>query len=160
MKRVYLLRHGKTEKESESGEDFDRKLKPNGEQEVAAAAEKLADGGTVFDRIITSSAPRAAASARIAAEKLSYGADPDARDELYDAEREEVQQLLQSLDDSAETVMLVGHNPSLEETVEAFLGKHRKIGTGNIMWLELDCTDWKELTFETTVLRSGLIMPA
>lgn len=158
MKRVYLLRHGKTEKESESGEDFDRRLKPKGEREVNAAAGKLAETGVHIARIFSSSAPRAAASARIAAEVLHIDA-PEELDELYDAEKEDYLRVLQGTDDRLETVMVVGHNPAIEEAAEAFRQKHMKIGTGTIMWLEIACDRWSELSFETPVIRSGLVVP-
>lgn len=158
MKRVYLLRHGKTEKTSESGEDFDRRLKTKGEEDVRAVAVKLADEGIHIDRIYSSSAVRAITSAQIAAESLASSA-PEQRDELYQAEKEDYLELLRSLDRSTETVIIVGHNPTLEETAEGFLGKHREIGTAHIMWLEFDCDDWSQLSFESPVIRSGLIIP-
>jgi phosphohistidine phosphatase len=158
MKRVYLLRHGKTEKESDSGRDFDRALKSKGEAEVQAVSRKLGETGVRFDLLLSSSAPRAAESARIAAEAMD-GPALQTSNELYDADMEDFLRLLQGLDETVETVMLVGHNPGIEDTVEAFLGKHRKVGTSNIMWLEMDCSSWDELNFDVPVLRSGLIVP-
>ncbi len=159
MKRVYLLRHGKTESESESGKDYDRRLTSQGEQDVYAVADKLVDAQERLDLIFTSAAPRAAASAAIIAEKLLPDAEPEEREELYKAGKEEILRILQTLESSAETVMIVGHNPAMEETIEAVLNKHRKIGGGNIAWFEPECDTWSELSFETPIQRSGLIVP-
>ena len=45
MERLILLRHGKAEPDSESGDDFDRRLAPRGVQETAAMAAHLAEMG-------------------------------------------------------------------------------------------------------------------
>ena len=45
MQRLILLRHGKAEPDSESGEDFDRRLAPRGVRDSAAAGVTLADMG-------------------------------------------------------------------------------------------------------------------
>ena len=159
MKRVYLLRHGKTESESESGKDFDRRLTSEGKQDVYAVADKLVDTEERLDLLLTSSAARAASSAAIMAEKLLPNAETVEREDLYEAEKENLLSILQSLDSTAETAMIVGHNPTIEDTMEAFLDKHRKIGAGNIAWFEFEGDSWNELTFETPIQRSGLIVP-
>ena len=49
MDRLILLRHGKAESESVSGDDFDRRLAPRGVRESAAMARTLAELGFVPD---------------------------------------------------------------------------------------------------------------
>ena len=45
MERLILFRHGKAEPDSESGDDFDRRLAPRGERDSAAMGATLADLG-------------------------------------------------------------------------------------------------------------------
>ena len=59
MDRLILFRHGKAEQESESGDDFDRKLAPRGERESAAMGAHLAELGLKPDLALVSSAARA-----------------------------------------------------------------------------------------------------
>src|SRR5258707_1283160 len=56
MDRLILLRHGKAESESESGDDFDRRLSPRGVRESAAMAETLAELGFAPDVALVSPA--------------------------------------------------------------------------------------------------------
>ena len=56
MDRLILMRHGKAERDSKSGEDFDRKLTDRGVRESAAMAANLADLGLVPDIALVSAA--------------------------------------------------------------------------------------------------------
>ena len=58
MDRLILLRHGKAERDSESGDDFDRKLTARGVRESAATAATLADMGMIPDLVLVSSSAR------------------------------------------------------------------------------------------------------
>ena len=58
MDRLILMRHGKAERDSKSGEDFDRKLTDRGVRESAAMAANLADLGLVPDIALVSAAQR------------------------------------------------------------------------------------------------------
>ncbi len=49
MKRLILFRHGRAEPHSSSGDDFDRKLDPQGVTEAAVTGRTLADLGLIPD---------------------------------------------------------------------------------------------------------------
>ena len=56
MDRLILLRHGKAESDSDSGEDFDRRLAPRGVRESADMGAQLADMGFQPDVALVSPA--------------------------------------------------------------------------------------------------------
>jgi phosphohistidine phosphatase len=124
MDRLILLRHGKAEAESASGEDFDRRLAPRGERESAAMAAYLADLGFTPDVALVSPAARtrdtwAAAEASFPGAKVSYG------DDLYHADSEGVRRAAEAARKTARTVLVVGHNPGLQElTVRLLMEGH------------------------------------
>jgi phosphohistidine phosphatase len=114
MDRLILLRHGKAEPESASGEDFDRRLTPRGVRESARMAKALADLGFGPDLVLVSPAARArdtwaTAEPAFPQAKVSFAED------LYHAASEEVRQTAENAGRTAKTVMVVGHNPGLQE---------------------------------------------
>ena len=114
MDRLILFRHGKAEPESASGEDFDRKLAPRGCRESAEMGVQLADLGFLPDVVLVS--PAARTRETWAAIETSF---PKARalfdEELYHADSGSVRREAQRAGESVGTVMVVGHNPGLQE---------------------------------------------
>ncbi|KRB43176.1 MAG: histidine phosphatase family protein [Pseudomonadota bacterium] len=114
MDRLILLRHGKAERDSASGDDFDRKLTERGVRESAAMAATLADLGLIPDVVLVSPAARTRGTWAAA-----QGAFPQAasriEQSLYHAEERVVRQLAEGAGQSSKAVMIVGHNPGLQE---------------------------------------------
>ena len=114
MDRLILFRHGKAEAESPSGEDFDRKLAPRGERESAKMGESLADLGLTPDVVLVSPAARTRET-WAAAETSFPKAKMRVEDDLYHADSESIRQVAAEAGQRAGTVMIVGHNPGLQE---------------------------------------------
>lgn len=114
MDRLILLRHGKAERDSKSGEDFDRKLTDRGVREATAMAANLADLGLIPDIVLVSPAKRTRETWAAAQAAFPNSA---ARVEqlLYLAEERVVRELAEAAGQSSRTVMVVGHNPGLQE---------------------------------------------
>ena len=122
MDRLILLRHGKAESESASGEDFDRRLAPRGERESAAMAETLAELGFAPDVALVSPAARTRET-WTAAEASFPGAKVIYDDDLYHADSTQVRGVAQAAGRTARTVMVVGHNPGLQELAVRLLSE-------------------------------------
>jgi phosphohistidine phosphatase len=114
MDRLILLRHGKAEPESASGEDFDRRLAPRGQTESAEIAVRLAEMGFAPDVVLVSTAARTRETWATAEPQF-----PKARarfdDDLYHADSGAVRHAAMKAGATAGTVMVVGHNPGLQE---------------------------------------------
>jgi len=114
MDRLILFRHGKAENESESGDDFDRRLAPRGQQESAEMGETLARLGMTPDLALVSTAARAQetwAAASAAFEGAALRLEP----ELYNADSGSVRHAAERAGQGYRTLMVVGHNPGLQE---------------------------------------------
>ena len=114
MHRLILFRHGKAEPESASGDDFDRRLAPSGHQESAETAARLADIGFLPDLVLVSTAARArdtwtAAEPHFPAAAVSFERG------LYEADSHAVRQAAARAGSLLGTVMVIGHNPGLQE---------------------------------------------
>jgi len=124
MDRLILLRHGKAESESLSGDDFDRRLAPRGVKESAAMAQTLAELGFLPDVALVSPAARTrdtwvAAAAAFPGAKVSFDGD------LYNSDSEGVRRAALAVGRTAGTVIVIGHNPGLQElTVRLLIEGH------------------------------------
>lgn len=114
MDRLILFRHGKALSESASGDDFDRRLSPRGQRESAAMGESLADLGLKPDLALVSPAARTRET-WAAAEASFPGAEVRFDDDLYHADSFAIRRAAELAGRSHATVMVVGHNPGLQE---------------------------------------------
>jgi len=114
MDRLILFRHGKAEAGSASGDDFDRPLAPRGARECAEMAAVLADLGLKPDAVLVSPAARTRES-WAAAEACFPDAQVSVDDALYHADSLGIRDAAQRAGQGVGTVMVVGHNPGLQE---------------------------------------------
>jgi len=122
--KLYVMRHGPAEDQSNSGQDGDRALTPSGRERVRAVAELLVELDEAPITIITSPLVRAVQTAEIIAAVTL----PEANG-LVEVRREmspsgDAVQLIGALvAEGRKRVMVVGHEPDLSELVATLLGK-------------------------------------
>jgi phosphohistidine phosphatase len=114
MHRLILFRHAKTEARAPGGDDIDRALVERGRADAERMGQILADAGIAPDLVLVSPALRARETWALASPAFPP-VSVEVRDGLYDATPEEVADELTQGAASADTVMVVGHNPSLHE---------------------------------------------
>lgn len=119
MDRLILLRHGEAEAGSETGGDFGRRLTGRGREASAAVASALADVGLIPDLALVSAAVRTRET-WAAMTGLLPGCEVRFEEGLYLAEAPEMQRQVRSAG-AASVVLLVGHNPGLQELAEALM---------------------------------------
>ena len=137
--RLYVIRHGKAERDSASGLDFDRKLRERGEQQAAYLAAELREAEIPPERIVTSPYVRAFETARPIAHALDLDLITDERLEVG----EPVSPVLELMEEHAESgLVIVGHNPQLEILLSAMLGgltsPHIRVRTGEAHVVDVD----------------------
>jgi len=123
MRKLILMRHAKAERAAASGEDFDRGLTDRGHADAALMGRVLLKEGLRPDLALVSAAKRTRETWEGAA--AAFG-EVDARFDktLYASSPRILRQAIMRMEDDADTVMLVGHNPEtpmlmLELMVEA-----------------------------------------
>jgi phosphohistidine phosphatase len=114
MDRLILFRHGKAEQESVSGDDFDRRLSPRGVRESAEMGGALANLGLKPDLALVSPAARTRET-WAAAEAAFPAAEARCDDDLYHADAGAIRRVAEQGGRERATVMVVGHNPGLQE---------------------------------------------
>jgi len=113
----------------------------------------------VPDAIVSSTAVRALSTARAAADACGYGAEIRARHDLYLAEPGAYLAVLQALEPGLRRVLVVGHNPALEELVEGVSSASPRLPTAALARVDLPIEDWSELELDRRGVLVGLWRP-
>ncbi len=113
--RLYLVRHGKAERDSSTGRDEDRALNKRGERQAQWLGERLASmpRGERPTLIVSSPAVRARDTARILQDCLNADLRLDESLSLGTA-IEDALAAAESAAESRDPAVLVGHNPTFE----------------------------------------------
>jgi len=114
-KELLILRHGKSDWDSNQS-DFFRPLKNRGKRGAQRMGAWLADQELIPDSIISSPAERALNTAEKTCKSMGLDARIVLKDQrIYEADLSNLLQLLSELPEKTQRVLLVGHNPGLEE---------------------------------------------
>jgi phosphohistidine phosphatase len=122
MRRLFLLRHAKSSWDDPDLDDHDRPLAPRGRRAAKAIAAHLRGEGIVPDLVLSSSALRT----RQTLERIEAAFGDDVQvaveDELYAASADELLDRVRAVADESESLMLIGHNPGLEQLALTLAG--------------------------------------
>jgi phosphohistidine phosphatase SixA len=136
-REIILLRHAHAEAATPGQDDMARVLSPQGEAEADAAAAWLKQHDARPDRVLYSPAARSRETCERVLASLGF-ADLRSEARIYEATPAT---LIRVLDDHAEagTVLLVGHNPGLENFValmtEGASDSGRGLPPAGVVWL-------------------------
>jgi phosphohistidine phosphatase len=143
-KTLLVLRHAKSDWGDEGVADHERPLNRRGKRDAPHVGRLVRDQQLIPDLIVSSTAVRARKTAMKVAKACGYRHGIELREELYEATPEDCRAVLRSLDGNAARVMLVGHNPGLEELVAALTGDTRPLPTAALVHIMLPIEAWSE----------------
>ena len=149
MKTLLLLRHAKSSWNQPELHDHDRPLNKRGKKEAPLVGKYLKDNDLLPDLIISSTARRARQTVEMVAEAAGYTGEIRWLDELYAAPPEEYLSALATLPESYHCVMMVGHNPGLEELVALLTEEEESLTTAAMAQVDLSVAAWSEVGMET-----------
>jgi phosphohistidine phosphatase len=114
-RELWLLRHGKAER-YDSSEDFDRRLKKRGKRDANRMGDWLKEHLLMPDAVISSPATRAIMTAKIVCDAVGIDRQHIQMEKrLYDEGLVRVKSVLADCPATFNRVLLVGHNPELED---------------------------------------------
>ncbi len=150
MKTLLVLRHAKSSWKDRGLEDYRRPLNKRGKKDAPVMGKLIKKKKLTPDWILSSSALRARRTAEMAAEASKFSGEIRVEEELYLARPTTFVEVIQkSAPQSAETILIVGHNPGLEELVGILTGQKQLFPTAALAQIELPIERWDELTPET-----------
>jgi phosphohistidine phosphatase len=115
VKRLHILRHAKASSDDPDLADLDRPLAPRGERAAALIAEHARREGIAPELVLCSTALRARQTLAALLPVLSGDVEIRLEEALYGAGIEAVLGRLREVDHAVGSVLLVGHNPTLQE---------------------------------------------
>lgn len=159
MKVLGLLRHAKSDWDDMALRDFDRGLNARGRRGAKAIGDHMREIGWRCDRAIASPAERV----RRTIEASGLGIEPHFDERLYLADAATLLSVLrEQKEGDPERLLLVGHNPGLQELVfrlvdparenEFFTAAAEKYPTATLALLQLDIDDWSDISAGCGVL--------
>jgi phosphohistidine phosphatase len=117
MKTLYLLRHAKSDWDDPVLRDFDRPLNKRGEKAARVIGQWMASHGVNFEHVIASPAIRVVDT--LDGLWFGYGRKmpPIWERRIYLASSATLLDVLREVDDTHDVVLMVGHNPGMEDVV-------------------------------------------
>lgn len=159
MKRLYLLRHAKAVAGSTKSEDSVRPLSERGRMDASRVALAMRHKGYIPDRVLCSTSRRTMETWELAAPELNSRPSVGFSDGLYLAPAKSIVQALRAEGDSLNSILVIAHNPGLEECARALARKPRsedehrrfeslsdKFPTAALAVLEFEIQTWRNLT--------------
>jgi phosphohistidine phosphatase len=149
MKTLLIMRHGKSSWKQKNLPDLDRSLHRRGEKDSRKTGRYLKKKDLVPDLILSSPAVRAKQTADIVAEESHYKKEIQFVDRLYMAEAVQIIETLNQLPNNLETVLLIGHNPGLEYTVQLLSRTIVTLPTAALVTLKVPIDRWADIKEDT-----------
>ena len=156
MKTLGLFRHAKSDWHDPRARDFDRPLNDRGRRGAAVMGQHIRDHGLRWDRVIASPAIRCAETIEIACEASGKPVAVNWDRRIYLASSATLADLLREQDGDPAAILMVGHNPGLEDLIFDLVPDdgssplrdivEAKFPTAAYAVLELDIDRWADLS--------------
>jgi phosphohistidine phosphatase len=150
MKWLSIIRHAKAERLESYPTDFARPLTGRGMKDSERIGEVLARLDPPVDYFLSSPAARAAQTTDTLVAILHYTKETSWQEEIYMAGANTLLNLLLRVPEDAQHVVLVGHNPGLEELSTGLCSGSQDnsiltMATATLAHFSLDINRWNQL---------------
>jgi phosphohistidine phosphatase len=126
MKTLYLLRHAKSSWDEKGLDDIERELAGRGRKAAAKIGAYMLEHEMLPDVVLCSPATRASQTCTIVAQALGIEDRVRVEPSLYPGSAEAIVDALRALREDTESVLVVGHNPSMEDAATGLGGEGKK----------------------------------
>ncbi len=146
-KSLFLLRHAKAISGGVLIPDQDRPLADSGIKDAKKLGNYLLKKSFDFDLILSSPAIRAITTAQIVTNKLGYKQKHLAVEKcLYAADVDVILKLISSVPKKVDSLMIVGHNPSMYALASTLTGEPISMSTCALIELTLEIKSWDQVS--------------
>lgn len=154
MRRLILLRHAKSDRSGHSVPDLARPLNPRGTEAAARIGAYMAKHDLVPNHVLCSTAARTRETWDIVAKAFPTPAPADFDKRLYDTDAENIVAVLRETKPDVHTLMVVGHNPAMQELatllvaagdIDQRVNLHQKLPTGGLVVIDFAVDNWTEV---------------
>jgi phosphohistidine phosphatase len=151
---LYVLRHGKSDRDLAYSSDAERPLKRRGRRSARSIGRFLARIDEKPELVIASPALRTKTTAELAAEEGAWTAPIRSEPRLYDSRASTMLEVLRAIEDQFGRACLVGHEPSCSELVALLCGgAPPAFPTAALACIELPSERWSRTEPRTGTLQ-------
>jgi phosphohistidine phosphatase len=159
VKTLLVLRHAKSSWKNHDLADHDRPLNKRGKKDAKRIGKLILEQALVPELILSSSAKRAQKTALRVADDIEFDGTLTISRELYSFGYEAYLEMLSELPRDINSVMIIGHNPGLEELIEALIGEYRRMTTASLAQIIIDIEEWAKINEEPEAKLTNLWTP-
>ncbi len=143
MKKLFLIRHAKSDWLNPELKDIERHLNERGYASANLISQKFTEKP---DLIISSSAIRAISTALIFARNLNYSANNIIiKQELYESSAKDYLSVINFIDNKYKSVLLFAHNPTISDLANVLTQSlPMEMPTCAIAGISFDTNDWQK----------------
>ena len=137
MKNLYLLRHAKSSWDDFALKDFDRPLSTRGIQDAELMGNYFKSKRKVLDLVLSSPSKRTEETLEHFFIKTSQNIIFN--ESIYHSSEQNIYSVINDVEKNINSLMIVGHNPSMHEFSESFSGQFiEKFSTCSLASFEFD----------------------
>ncbi|RVT43067.1 SixA phosphatase family protein [Sphingobium algorifonticola] len=155
MKRLTLLRHAKSGWDDPVKRDFDRPLNGRGEKAATLMGQYALDSGMAFDLLVASPAVRVVETLDHFLDSYGKPIETVWDRRIYLASAAALFDVLHAVPESADNLLMAGHNPGLEDLILELVPEsdgdalraevETKFPTASLATIALDVAHWKDV---------------
>jgi phosphohistidine phosphatase len=145
MRTLILLRHAKSSWKDDSLQDFDRPLNRRGRGAAELIGRFIRGQKLKPDLVLSSPAIRARET--IDTVLQSFGRPLEVRydERIYEAGPLRLLEVISHVEENLKVVLLVGHNPGLEELLELLTAQYEHLPTAALAKITIETDKWSEI---------------
>ena len=155
MRELILLRHAKSSWASPGLSDHERPLNKRGRAAADLIGRSCAESDLLPDLVRSSDSTRTRETVARWATAANWSGSIEWSPDLYHAAPHRLLDAARTAPDSAGRLMIVAHNPGIEELASALAGREILVPTGTLVLFQTDLDHWADL--DHAVLRERLV---
>jgi phosphohistidine phosphatase len=154
MRRIFLLRHAKSDRSDPGASDHGRPLNRRGQEAARRIGAYLDRHRLVPESVLCSTATRARETWALVAAEIPSAPPPDYDERLYNAAPGKILDVLGQASPGIKSLLLVGHNPGLQDLSTLLIASgdlgdrerlHEKLPAGGLVVIDFPIEDWSKL---------------
>jgi phosphohistidine phosphatase len=154
MKTLFLLRHAKSSWKDQAMADFERPLNDRGRKAAELVGNFIAKQNITIDLVISSPAVRARQTIDLVLKTAKRSPELRFDQRIYEATPTRLIEITSQIEDDRKSVMLVGHNPGMEELLTLLVGVEQHMPTASLAKVVVSAKKWDKILTEKGVLET------
>jgi phosphohistidine phosphatase len=145
VKTLILLRHGKSNWDTDFEQDLDRPVATRGRRAARQVGRYLRFAGLAPGLVLVSPALRAQTTATLTCNAGGFACPVEVSPAIYYGPEAAILEEIRQQVDAVDRVLVVGHEPLLSGLTESLTGARVRLPTASLVGIESAASSWSEL---------------